>query len=344
MKKHLIIALAGLLTMNTYSQSGKTPYQIKTFANESIKEVDSRTQGGSIDVSGVNPSEARVEVYISGNNWKDHLSKEEIQQRLNEDYELEVSLTGGKVTAKAKAKNNNMNWKKSLSISFKIFVPVNTSTDLSTSGGSISLTNLNGTEEFRTSGGSLTVNKVSGRIDGQTSGGSIDVADSKDDIDLETSGGSIEAKNCSGKIKLNTSGGSLNLKDLKGTVRATTSGGSVDGVTVDGELYAHTSGGSVTLRDLTCSVDASTSGGNIDVEIKELRDYVKIHNSSGHIDLQLPANKGVDLKLYGEKIKTGTLASFSGSVEEHSVNGKLNGGGTPVTADAGSGRINVTFK
>jgi len=316
----------------------------KTFANESIKDVDSRTQGGSIDVAGVSASEARVEVYITGNNWKDHLSKEEIQERLTADYDLEVSLSGGKVVARARTKHDNMNWKKSLSISFKIFVPVNSSTDLSTSGGSITLNNLSGTEQFRTSGGSLNVTKVSGRIDGQTSGGSITVEDSKDDIDLETSGGSIDATNCTGKIKLNTSGGSLTLKDLKGTVRATTSGGSVDGARVDGELYAHTSGGSVTLRDLTCSLEASTSGGGMDVEIKELRSYVKLHNSSGHIHLELPANKGVDLKLYGDKIKTSTLTAFSGSVEEHSVDGKLNGGGVPVTADAGSGHVNVTFR
>jgi DUF4097 and DUF4098 domain-containing protein YvlB len=127
-------------------------------------------------------------------------------------------------------------------------------------------------------------------------------------------------------------------------VRATTSGGSVDGKIIDGELYAHTSGGNVDLRELSCSVDASTSGGNIEVEIKELRDYVKIHNSSGHINLTIPANKGADLRLNADKIKTGTLSAFSGSVEDHEINGKINGGGTPITADAGSGRITLSFR
>jgi hypothetical protein len=30
-----------------------------------------------------------------------------------------------------------------------------------------------------------------------------------------------------------------------------------------------------------------TSGGNINVDMKELREYVKISNSSGHVDLEV---------------------------------------------------------
>jgi hypothetical protein len=50
-----------------------------------------------------------------------------------------------------------------------------------------------------------------------------------------------------------------------------------------------------------------TSGGGIDIEIKELGKYVKVSNSGGHIDLQLPKDKGVDLDLSGGKIKTDQL-------------------------------------
>jgi hypothetical protein len=343
MKKHLIFSLLVFAALAGQSQSG-TPYMTKSLSNESIKDVDARTQGGSISVSGGSTTDARIEVYITSNNGRDNLSKEEIQKRLNEDYEFSVTASGGKLTAISKVKHNDMNWKRALSISYKIFVPQNVSTDLSTSGGSISLSNLSGTQDFRTSGGSLTVDKVSGKINGGTSGGSIEVSDSKDDMDLHTSGGSVKATNCTGKIKLSTSGGSLRLKDLSGNIRATTSGGSVDGDRIDGELSAHTSGGNVDLREMTCSLDASTSGGNINVDMKELRDYVKISNSSGHVDLEVPKNKGLDLRLNASKIKTDPLSNFSGSMEENQLHGKLNGGGVPITVDAGSGRISLTFK
>ncbi len=344
MKKQLILSALILTALAGKSQSGnRTPYMTKEFANETITNVESKTSGGNITVSG-GSSVSRVEVYVTNNNGRDNLSKEEIQRRLDDDFTLTVSAGGGKLTATAKPKHKITNWNHTVNISFKIFVPQNTSTDLKTSGGNISLDHLNGTEDFSTSGGNLSVVQLTGKITGETSGGNIDVRDSKDDIDLGTSGGNIDAKNCSGKIKINTSGGNLDLTSLKGNVHAVTSGGNVDGNTIDGELFAETSGGNVSLMDLTCSVEASTSGGNIDVEVKELRGYVKLHNSSGHIDLTIPANKGVDLKLSADKIKTGNLQNFSGSAEDHEINGKLNGGGVPVRVDASGGRISLAFR
>jgi hypothetical protein len=134
----------------------------KILSNESIKDVDARTQGGSIFFFFLSTTDARIEVYITSNNGRENsLSKEEIQKRLSEDYEFSITASGGKLTAISKVKHNDMNWKRALSISYKIFVPQNVSTDLSTSGGSISLLNLSGTQDFRTSGGSLTVDKVS---------------------------------------------------------------------------------------------------------------------------------------------------------------------------------------
>src|SRR6185369_2039319 len=179
MKKHLILSALVIAAFVSRAQSGHdTPYMTKSFANESVKEVDAKTQGGSISVSG-NSGETRVEIYVTPNNGRDNsLSKEEIQKRLSEDWELNVSVSGGKLSAISKAKDRNMNWKRALNISFKIFVPQTVSTDLSTSGGSIKLYNLSGTQDFRTSGGSLTVEKVTGKINGGTSGGSIDVSDS----------------------------------------------------------------------------------------------------------------------------------------------------------------------
>jgi hypothetical protein len=344
MKKQLLIILLAFGAININAQDRESLYLTKSLSNESIKNVEARTSGGSILVNGGNSQEARIEVYITANNGH-RLSKDEIQERLNADYDLNVSAAGNKLTAIAKTKNRLMNWKKSLNISFKIFVPENVSTDLSTSGGSISLANLSGTEDFSTSGGSLSVDKLTGKIHGETSGGSINVSDSKDDIDLGTSGGSIDATNCTGKIRLNTSGGSLSLRNLNGDIRAVTSGGSVDGKVIMGELSAHTSGGSVSLRQMACSLDASTSGGNIDAEVSVVGKYIKLSNSGGNIDLQIPKDKGYDLKLYGDKMdKNFSLNNFSGTVKENRIEGTVNGGGIPVTVDAGGGKVYLTFR
>ena len=342
MKKPLLFfAFVALQAAVMAQDNSKVPYMTKSLSSQSIKNVNVETSGGSISVSGV-AANTRVEVYITGNNNK-NLSKEEIQQRLDQMYDLNVSVANNKLTAIAKQKVKITDWKKALNISFKVFVTKDVSTDLSTSGGSINLDNLSGKQNFSTSGGSLNINNVSGNIDGRTSGGSINLQNSKDDIELSTSGGSIDAKNCDGKLRLTTSGGSVDLQDLKGEIRATTSGGSIHGSDIEGELISHTSGGSIHFNDLACSLETSTSGGSIDVAMKEIGKYIKISNSGGNVDLTLPKNKGLDLDLSG-KISNTRFENFSGKIDENMVSGKLNGGGIPVKVDAGSGRINLDLK
>jgi hypothetical protein len=127
-------------------------------------------------------------------------------------------------------------------------------------------------------------------------------------------------------------------------IKANTSGGSIKGDNIAGELITHTSGGNIKLTDLTASVETSTSGGDIDVSIKELGKYIRINNSGGNIDLQLPITKGLDLRLSGRKIKAPTLSNFSGTINDEEIDGKLNGGGIPVSVRAGNGRIYLSLK
>ena len=64
-----------------------------------------------------------------------------------------------------------------VSISFKVRVPEDMSTDLSTSGGSITVVNVSGSHDVQTSGGSLTFEDVTGTTEARTSGGSIKIDD-----------------------------------------------------------------------------------------------------------------------------------------------------------------------
>lgn len=347
MKKILFLSLAICFAFvsGLNAQKERTPYSTQSLAGKSVKEVNVETSGGHIEVAGVTDGEAKIEVYIQGNNRnQDDMPKEEIEKRLQESYDFSISVSGGKLTAIAKAKSGFKDWKRGLSISFKIFAPKEVASTLRTSGGHIKISNLIGTQDFTTSGGHLEINNITGKMKGRTSGGHIQVRDSRDNMDLTTSGGHIEAENCTGDmIKLGTSGGHVTMNNLKGSIDASTSGGSIKGSTISGDLIAHTSGGNISFKNLSCSLETSTSGGNIDVAIKELGKFVKISGSGGHVDLELPKNKGLDLKLRGDKINVGTLANFSGTIEEDNVDGKLNGGGVPVSVRAGSGRISLSL-
>jgi hypothetical protein len=342
MKTYLLILLIACQSYVAFGQDwNKTPYETRSLANDGIKAVFVKTSGGSINVSGETGESPRIEIYVHGNNGDD-LSREEIKKRLENDYNLDVSTSGGELHVDAKRKHDGgWDWRRQLNISFKIFVPKQVSTHLNTSGGSIHLDNLSGDENFETSGGSLHIDALTGMVKGETSGGSIEVSNSGSEINLGTSGGSIHADNCRGKIHLETSGGSLHLQSLKGTINANTSGGSVTADNIDGELITGTSGGSVNLSQLSCSLEASTSGGSMHVEMIKVGKYVKLDDSGGHVDLRLPANQGYNLNLSADKISPATsMGNFSGQWDKDHVNGSFNGGGIPVHVDV-SGHLNI---
>ncbi|GGC00948.1 hypothetical protein GCM10011325_30180 [Dyadobacter sediminis] len=332
----MFVAIAG----NAQNDSDK-PYVTKNFTNASLKELSVETSGGSISVTGGESNGFKVEMFVKPNNWngKSELSKEEIEDRL-EDYDILIGTEGDRVVATAKRKNNNQNNNKGISIGFKVYAPTNTATYLKTSGGSIRIASLNGEQNFTTSGGSLHVNDLSGMIRGRTSGGSIEVANCSKDIELHTSGGSIKASDLKGKIELKTSGGSIALNNLNGEIEAQTSGGSIKGENLAGSLNTGTSGGSVRLANVSGSLKASTSAGSIEVELTKLGEYVNLSSSAGSVRVTMPLDKGVDLNLKGNKVSI-PLKNFDGEAEKDRVNGKMNGGGIPVTLSASSGSVYV---
>jgi hypothetical protein len=344
MKTYLTLFIVVCQSMVALAQDNdnKTPYLTKSLAHDAISNVVVNTSAGGISVSGQSGQEPRVEVYIRGNNNRE-LSKEEIKKRLDEDYDLSVTVNGHEVTAIAKNKHNFSNWRNQISISFKIYVPEQVSTDLKTSGGGIRLDHLKGNETFTTSGGGLQIDKLSGMIHGRTSGGGIDVSNSSENIDLQTSGGGITAKDCTGKIKLQTSGGGLRLENLKGDINAHTSGGGVEGSNIEGELVTSTSGGGIDLKDMNCSLDANTSAGSLNAQMKHVGKYLRLSSSAGDVNIELPAKQGLDLNLHGDAVNQHQFNGFNGEWDKDHVRGTVNGGGAPVSATASSGNINVKF-
>jgi hypothetical protein len=340
MKKLFSLFILGLLFINSsFAQDKETPYLVKTYKSSEMKNLHVRTSGGGISVTGGTGDEARVEVYVRGNNGGDKLSKEEIENRLKE-YELSVKKDGETISCIAKRKNES-NWKNGLSISFKIYSPEKISTDLVTSGGGISLKNLTGNLGFSTSGGGLKLQNLGGNVKGRTSGGGIDLTNCRDIVDLSTSGGGIRAEDCKGDLKLRTSGGGFTLKNLDGTIYASTSGGGVKAENIKGEFVASTSGGSIHLEDMMASIKASTSGGGISADIKSLGKYLSLSTSAGSIRVTMPLDKGMDLDLDGNRVKIPEIKNFSGRIDKDRVKGTINGGGVPVSMDANSGGVYI---
>jgi DUF4097 and DUF4098 domain-containing protein YvlB len=154
----------------------------------------------------------------------------------------------------------------------------------------------------------------------------------------------MHASHCEGNITMTTSGGNMDLQDVKGTVLATTSGGHIAGDGIGGELKTSTSGGNIHLDNLTCSLNAATSGGSIEVTMKTMGKYLELENSGGNIHLTIPAGQGYNLAITGDKIHTDKLTNFSGTMDNHNLEGTLNGGGVPVRVSGNSGHVTLNFQ
>lgn len=340
--KRLTALLVFLCAFLTIHAQDNTPFLTKSLAGQTITRARVETSGGNIVVQAVPPQEARVEVYVHPNN-SGHWTNDDIKTQLDKDYDLHIDVSGATLTATAKSRST-FNWRNSLTVSFKVYVNKDISTNLSTSGGGIELSGLNGSQDFETSGGGLDLDHLNGDIDGRTSGGGIRISDSQSNIDLHTSGGGIQVDHCSGQIRLETSGGPIHLSNLSGTIEANTSGGSVDGNHISGELKTGTSGGRIDLDDISGSLDAETSGGGMNVTITALGSYVRISNSGGGVNLEIPRDKGVNLSLRGDNIHTASLDHFSGTMDDNHVEGTLNGGGVPVTVNSIGGTVSLSLR
>ncbi len=292
--------LAAFLVMSTVDSNARQAYSTQEFSVSDNSNIEVRTSGGSIEVFGENTDEVRVEMYVRKRGKL-------LDQRDTDLDEWDIRIEKQGNTVYAIAKREGRSWgKNNLSISFKVFAPVKSKTDLRTSGGSLHLENLQGSQVAR------------------------------------TSGGSIEADNIGGDIELKTSGGSITISDIEGTVEANTSGGRIRAENVTGGLDVRTSGGSITLERVSGNVEASTSGGSIEAEVVDPNDFIELRTSGGSITVYVPKDLGYDIDLDGNRVRA-DLHNFQGQLDKNDMKGTMNGGGTRLKARTSGGSVNLRY-
>ncbi len=251
------------------------------------------TDLGSIEIQTANTQTAEVRVTKTGPR--------------TDKFSVDFSHQGNDLTV-------NGNYTKSMGrgpkVRFIITVPKRYNVNLTTSGGSISVDDLEGEVRTKTSGGSLSFGEIQGTVWGRTSGGSVSIGSCSADVDVHTSGGSISIGPVNGSVEADTSGGSIKVAEVAGLVNASSSGGSVSAyITVQpaDDCRLTTSGGGVTVTladNIAVDLDAQTSGGTV----------------------------SSDFELVG------------GSKTKRKMTGKINGGGPELYLRTSGGSIRVIRK
>ncbi|MFC2161255.1 DUF4097 domain-containing protein [Acidobacteriota bacterium] len=269
------------------------------------------TNRGSISIEGKRGDTIDVEIIQNVRTSNKRTAKD-----ILENFQVRFNQKGDDLFINAEYKRNGLRnffnrLANRLQIKFIITVPVEYDVDLHTSGGSISVLDLEGEILSKTSGGSLTFENITGDISGKTSGGSIKIGEIIGDVYAHTSGGSIKIER------------------------------------VEGDLDVHTSGGSITIEEAMGTVQASTSGGSVKTYLsRQPEEDCRLTTSGGSITVYLDENVGldVDARTSGGRIHTDFPVKLSGTINPRSLDAEVNGGGPQLYIRSSGGGIHLKKK
>ncbi|MFZ0979320.1 MAG: hypothetical protein WAN23_07940 [Candidatus Acidiferrales bacterium] len=169
---------------------------------------------------------------------------------------------------------------------------------LETGGGNISAKSVAGELTANTGGGHITIGTVQGNATLHTSGGHIRVTSIQGTAHLDTGGGNITLEHSGGELTAETGGGEIEVGEAAGLVRARTGGGGIRVVRVIGPTNLETSGGSIYLTQVDSPVKASTSDGGITawfVSPPKSAGTCDLQSSAGDIVVHMPRNLAVTI-------------------------------------------------
>lgn len=218
-----------------------------------------------------------------------------------------------------------------LRVKFLITVPQRYNVDLKTSGGGISVEDLEGEVRSRTAGGNLRIGNIKGPVWGRTAGGSIEVEGTQGDADVKTSGGGITVGDVEGEVEAKTAGGSIHIDRATGSVNAKTAGGSITVGEVMGSINAKTVGGSVKAYisgqpEGDCSLE--TAGGNVTVYLfEDVALDVNARTTGGRVSTDVPVTTVVQ-----------------GKINKGKLQGAINGGGPLLKLRTYGGSVHLRKK
>ncbi|MDX1701858.1 MAG: DUF4097 family beta strand repeat-containing protein [Melioribacteraceae bacterium] len=269
------------------------------------------TDIGSIKINTHSSETIDVKIYL-----KAKTNDEEKAEKIFNAFEIVYDQSGPDLSITAEFKGSSSwfsdlfggsKWNK-LNVRFLVTVPEKYNVDLKTSGGGITVDDLNGLVDAKTSGGGLTFGNISGDINGKTSGGGIVVGECSGDVNVKTSGGGIKIDKCEGSVKASTSGGGITVNEVYGPINASTSGGSV---------YASIH------EQFSEDCSLTTSGGGVTVKIKEnINAFLDAKTSGGSVSSEIPVN-------------------FTGKTRSSSLKGDINSGGPKLYLRSSGGSIKV---
>ena len=268
--------------------------------------------GAGLTITGWDEQRIEVRGTLAGRDWRDS----------------EVSLDRTSTGARLAARHRGYSRDQSTSHHFDIRLPRRYNLRVSSAGGGISITGVDGNFIGHTGGGAIRIERANGRAELTTGGGSIRVTDSNLSGEVNTGGGTVLIQNVNGGLTGHSGSTGTVYANSNGTSTSTSIGGGIRrGNIMDDE-------GSVTI----------SSGANVTInertgEIRDPTGKVIFRKSGGRITVGEAMN-GADVRTGGGSV---TIGRSAGDVIAHTGGGDVSIGPLAGSAEAHTGAGDVTL-
>ena len=166
------------------------------------------------------------------------------------------------------------------------------------------------------------------------------------DLDITAGDGSVEVAAISGTVEIRTGDGSISLQDAKGDIRLKAGDGSIEGRGLDGKVDAMTGDGHINLEGRFDSLNLKSGDGSVTARANNGSKVLgtwNIHTGDGSVDLELPGQiqANIDASTHDGHISLDIPVTVEGTFSSSRINGKMNGGGSPIVVRTGDGSIHL---
>ena len=197
--------------------------------------------GGKVVINSWDKPQVHVRASLGGRDWR---STKVTLAPSGSSTRLETIYTG---------RSNNQ----SFSHLFEITVPRKYDVRISSAGGSVTITGLNGTFSGNTGGGEITIANTSGEAHLRTGGGEIHVVGSRLDGSVSTGGGVVRIEGVTGNLEGYSGGGPVVVSKKGGTTISRSNGVNIVGVRSDDGIHEGAGSGSGSGASSSSSGDGS---------------------------------------------------------------------------------------
>lgn len=166
------------------------------------------------------------------------------------------------------------------------------------------------------------------------------------DLDITSGDGSVEVAAISGTVEIRTGDGSISLQDARGDIRLKAGDGSIEGRGLDGKVDAMTGDGHINLEGRFDSLNLKSGDGSVTARANNGSKVLgtwNIHTGDGSVDLELPGQiqANIDASTHDGHISLDIPVTVEGTFSSSRINGKMNGGGSPIVVRTGDGSIHL---